>query len=119
MKKLMKIAAGAGAALAAMTAQASAHTMVFLMEARRGGRHGGGGGHHGNGHHGNGNGHGHGGGHSPSSSPGPSSSPTPTDSGGYPAAPEIDVSQGAAAIILALLAFLVVRELYLRQRPAV
>ena len=38
---------------------------------------------------------------------------------GLPSAPEIDVSQGAAALVIVLLAFLLLREIYLRQRPAV
>ena len=49
---------------------------------------------------GGGNNGGHGGGHG----------------GGHPSAPEIDVTQGAAALVIVAIVTLILREAYLRQR---
>jgi hypothetical protein len=89
MTKIMQTAAGVGMFWALTTMDALA----------RGGRGGHGGGHGGHGGHGGG---GHGGGHH----------------GGAPGAPEIDVSQGLAALAIMLVAFLILREFYLRERTA-
>jgi hypothetical protein len=98
MNKLAKTFAAAGAFVAATVTQASASTMFALMgSASKNGRHG----------------HGHGHGQSGGSAGGASGG---AGGGGAPSAPEIDVSQGAAALVIAAIAFLLIRELYLRQR---
>jgi hypothetical protein len=98
MKKLAKVLAGTAGILALVTTQASAQmTLWFIGAANKGGNRG----------HGNGHGHGHGQGHGAGHGQG---------GGGVPSAPEIDLSQGAAAIIIVLMAFLLIREIYLRQR---
>lgn len=105
MKKLFKSFVAGAAAFVATTQQASAEMTLWVMNSARNGHgvhrqphrdhHGYGGGH------GHGHGYGHGGG----------------GGGGVPSAPEIDVSQAAAAIVIVLVVFLLIREIYLRQRP--
>lgn len=106
VKKLFKSFGACAAAFVATTQQASAEMTLWVMNSARNGHgvhrqphrdhHGYGGGH------GHGHGYGHGGG---------------GGGGGVPSAPEIDVSQAAAAIVIVLVAFLLIREIYLRQRP--
>lgn len=106
MKKLIKTLAVATAAVVATTQQASAEVTLWLMNSAR----------HGEGmhrhpyrdHHSRGHGHGHNYGHGGGGG---------SSGGGVPSAPEIDVSQAAAAIIIVLVAFLLIREIYLRQQP--
>lgn len=111
VNKLLKSAAAAAVSVAAMTTQASAQVSLWMIGATRHGQghpaHQDGrfGRHHGHGSHGNGQHYGHGGGGS--------------SGGGVPSAPEIDVSQAAAAIVIVLVAFLLIREIYLRQRQPV
>ncbi len=100
MTNIVKTLALAGATFAAMTTHAAANVLIWTASA--GSNHHGrprshGGGHHGGGHHGGGH-------HS---------------GGGAPSAPEIDISQGAAALVIVLIAFLLIREAYLRQRVVV
>lgn len=110
MNTLVKTLATATAAFVATTQQASAEMTLWVMNsaARRDhsvhrqphrDHHG-----HSGGHGGHGHGYGHGGGGGGGGS-------------GLPSAPEIDVSQAAAAIVIVLVAFLLIREIYLRQRP--
>lgn len=106
MKKLIKTLAAVTTAVVATTQQASAEVALWLMNSAR----------HGDGmhrqsyrdHHSRGHGHGHSYGHGGGGG---------SSGGGAPSAPEIDVSQAAAAIIIVLVAFLLIREIYLRQRP--
>ncbi|MCX7360247.1 MAG: hypothetical protein NT015_19170 [Alphaproteobacteria bacterium] len=117
MKKLVKSVAAVSAALIATTQQASAEVTLWVLGAARHGdphrapHRDGFGFNHGRGHGGHG-GHGRGGGFGHHGDAGGGSS-----GGGVPSAPEIDVSQAAAAIIIVLVAFLLIREIYLRQRP--
>ncbi|MEZ5959946.1 MAG: hypothetical protein R3C30_05895 [Hyphomonadaceae bacterium] len=90
MNKLIKSLAAGATALAATTTHASADVALWIMNDARHGRARPS---HGRGH---GNGHGHG--------------------DGLPSAPEIDLSQAASAIVIVLIAFLLIREVYLRQR---
>lgn len=111
MKNIMKTLAAAGVALTAMTSTATANVLVWTASA---------GGGHGRPHHGrrshsdgwnsHGRGHDHGGGFNNHGG---------HHGGGAPSAPEIDLSQGAAALVIVLIAFLLIREAYLRQRVAV
>ena len=89
MRKIVQSLAVAGAALAATTMEASARTCIwiFCWGPKTGGGGGGGG----------------------SSSGGGGGAPAP-------GAPEIDVSQGFAALAIMLCAFLLLREYYLRER---
>ena len=104
MKKLVTSLAAATAFLLATATQASAYTTFWIMGAV--GR-----GHSGRAvrHHGGGFGFGHG--HSPGNKHGQGFEHAPS-------APEIDVSQAAAAIVILLIAFLLIREIYLRQTEA-
>jgi hypothetical protein len=108
MNTLFKSVAGAVAVIAATTTQASAQITFWLLEASS--RHHGGRSRHmdGNHHTPRGHGGGHGRGHEFGSGGG--------SGGGAPSAPEIDVSQAAAALVIVLVAFLLIREIYLRQR---
>jgi len=112
MNTLFKSLAGAVAVIAATTTQASAQITFWVLEASS--RHHGGRPRHmdGNHHAPRGHGGGHGRGHEFGSSGGGSSG----GGGGAPSAPEIDVSQAAAALVIVLVAFLLIREIYLRQR---
>ncbi len=113
MTKIVKTLIATGATFAAMTTHAAANILVWTASAGGGYRHhrrphADGGHSHGRGHdtggwnHGNGHGGGHHGG-----------------GAGAPSAPEIDLSQGAAALVIVLIAFLLIREAYLRQRVIV
>jgi hypothetical protein len=100
MNTLVKSVTGAVAFVVATTTQASADVTLWMVGAARRTRHGGGHNHHPSHNPGHHPGHGGGGG------------------GGVPSAPEVDISQAAAAIVVVLIAFLLIRELYLRQRQA-
>jgi hypothetical protein len=98
VQKLVKTILATGAMIAATTTHASAEICIWFICFGKKGKGGGGGGQGGG--HGGGGSHGGGGG------------------GGGHSAPEIDVSQGAAALLVMAVVALVLREIYLRRKAA-